>query len=242
MSFVLERSALQALITPVGLFHRLSPIRPDHNPGPAPHHWPGSRAPEPILAPANKMSLITGPRPHGVYCSPVTDQCSDNSQQLGPDNTRCVGNITPHSARSHTGAGSHWSQGPQPWPLIGRVRGLRSVTWWQVPGAHHDPLLASVFMTQASQRVWGEFAFLKQIPAAPSGWPPLSGLIRSDLCRAQCLSNMLVFNYHVLFVGKVRTTTPSLMLHCYCTKKYFPFNVDKTSCSLLIKLNSSCRA
>ena len=45
-------------------------------------------------------------------------------------------------------------------------------------------------------------------------------------------------NYHVFFVGKVMTTTsPSLMLHCYCTKNYFPFNVDKTSCSLLIKLN-----
>ena len=33
-----EERITQALITPVGLFHRLSPIRPDHNPGPAPHH------------------------------------------------------------------------------------------------------------------------------------------------------------------------------------------------------------
>ena len=35
-----------------------------------------------------------------------------------------------------------------------------------------------------------EFAFLKQLPAAPSGWQPLSGLIRSDLSGAMFERNM----------------------------------------------------
>ena len=125
------------------------------------------------------------PRPPRVYSSPLSRinaaiilnnpdliirSVWEISLRIPRDHTperTLIGHMAPHS-----GLWLAESEVPGAWPC------------WQVPGAHHNPLLASVFIFQASQRVLEEFAFLKQLPAAPSGWQPLSGLIRSDLSGA----------------------------------------------------------